>query len=301
MHKKGLLMVGLLLLALMGLSACGGSQTASEPKNTTDSATQSDEKLQVAVTIVPQATFVEKVGADMVETHILVPPGYAPEQFEPNPQDMAAFENADLYFSIGVPVEAAQINRLAQSNENLTVVSLQDAVAAAYPDREFAPGERDAHIWLSPKRTMVMVNTIADALAEADPANAETYQANAAAYLDELQAVDADIKAALVDVSNPTFICYHPAFGYLADDYGLTMLALEEEGKEANPARLKELTDLAKAENIRVVFYQDEIDSRQAAAFAEEIGGETVQLAPLAADYTDNLQRMADTIAEAMV
>jgi zinc transport system substrate-binding protein len=78
------------------------------------------------------------------------------------------------------------------------------------------------------------------------------------------------------------------------------MYALEEDGKEATAQHLQEMIDLAKAENIKVIFYQDEIDSSQSEAFAEEIGGKTVQLAPLAANYIENLKSMADTMAEAM-
>ncbi|HWQ59225.1 MAG TPA: zinc ABC transporter substrate-binding protein, partial [Clostridia bacterium] len=79
-----------------------------------------------------------------------------------------------------------------------------------------------------------------------------------------------------------------------------TMLALEEEGKEATPQRLEEIIDFAKENDIRVIFYQEEMASRQAAAFAEEIGGKAVMLSPLAADYTDNLASMADALAEAL-
>ncbi|NLL68249.1 MAG: ABC transporter substrate-binding protein, partial [Clostridiaceae bacterium] len=63
---------------------------------------------------------------------------------------------------------------------------------------------------------------------------------------------------------------------------------------------LQKMIDLAKKENIKVIFYQEEIDSRQSEAFAEEIGGKTMQLAPLAADYIGNLKKMAETMAEVM-
>ena len=92
----------------------------------------------------------------------------------------------------------------------------------------------------------------------------------------------------------------HPAFGYFADDYSLTQYALEEHGKEADAKHMTEIIDLAKKEDIKVIFYQAEISGRQAAAFAEEIGGTAVCLEPLAADYTENLRKMAKTLAEAM-
>ena len=112
--------------------------------------------------------------------------------------------------------------------------------------------------------------------------------------------MDKQIKNALEGVKDRKFIVFHPAFGYLADDYDLQMYALEENGKEATPQRLQEMVDLAKEENIKAVFYQAEISSKQAESFAEEIGGKTVQLAPLAPDYIENLKNMVTLISEVM-
>jgi zinc transport system substrate-binding protein len=78
------------------------------------------------------------------------------------------------------------------------------------------------------------------------------------------------------------------------------MYSLEEEGKEATPRHLADMIDLAKSENIKAIFYQEEIDSSQSKAFAEEIGGRTIQLSPLAADYLENLKAMAQLMAEVM-
>ena len=78
------------------------------------------------------------------------------------------------------------------------------------------------------------------------------------------------------------------------------MFALEEEGKEATAAHMQEMIDLAKDEGIKVIFYQAEIDSRQSAAFAEELGGVTAKLEPLSGNYIENLKIMANTLAEAM-
>ena len=86
--------------------------------------------------------------------------------------------------------------------------------------------------------------------------------------------LDNDIRSALTDLPNRTIIVYHPAFGYFAADYGLTMIALEEEGKEAAAVDLQRVIDLARAQNIKVVFYQAEIDSKQSRTLAEEIGGQ---------------------------
>jgi zinc transport system substrate-binding protein len=255
----------------------------------------SDDKLIIAVSVIPEKTFVEAVCGDLVDVIALIPPGNSPENYEPSPKEMEMFYNSSLYFSIGVRTEEANI---LPNVGDIKVVSLAEEVVAVYPERTFESGDRDPHIWLSPKRVVVMIEIIAREMGTLDQANKETYAKNAQDYIEQLNELDNQITTALTHVQSKKFIVYHPAFGYLADDYGLTMYALEDEGKESTPQHLQEMIDLAKAENISLIFYQEEIDSSQSKAFAEEIGGKTMQLAPLAADYIANYKKMAETIAE---
>lgn len=294
MKKAGLLSFAALTVVSFMLTSCAGNKTSE------DTSAEAVDKPTVAVTIVPEQTFVEAVCGDLVDVVTMVPPGSSPENYEPTPKEMEQFNNADVYFTVGVPSEEAYILPKAVDLDTLKIVSLQDDVAEVYPDREIAPGERDPHIWLSPKRVMVMVETIAREMSEIDPANKEIYAENAQAYLDELKTLDGDIQNVLANVENKKFVVFHPAFGYLADDYGLEMYALEEEGKESTPQQMQAMIDLAKEENIKVIFYQAEVSSKQAQAFAEELGGKTVQLEPLAPDYIENLRNMAELMAEVM-
>lgn len=284
-RKLSLALIAAACLAVF--SACG---TAAPEKS-------SDGRPVIAVSIVPEETFVKAVCGELVNTVVMVPPGSSPETYEPSPMQMEDFSDAAVYFSIGVPAESSNI--LPSVSESTKVVSLAEACAAEYADRMIG-SERDPHIWLSPKRAVVMVDTIAKEMSELDAANAGTYRANAAAYIEEINAADAEIRASLEKLECKKFIVFHPAFGYLADEYGLEMFALEEEGKEATAAHMQEMIDLAKEENIKVIFYQAEVDSSQSAAFAEELGGVTAQLEPLSADYIENLKTMANTIAKAM-
>lgn len=272
------------------LAGCGNTSTNSDTK----------EKPIVAVSIVPQKTFAEAVCGDMAEVITVIPPGNSPANYEPSPKEMEQFSQAKLYFAIGVPTEEANIIPKAEEISEMQIIRLQDDVSKMYPDRELAPGKRDPHIWLSPKRAAVMVESIAREMAEFDPVNKEKYAENAQKYIIELEDLDQEIKNALKDVKDRKFIVFHPAFGYLADDYSLQMYALEENGKEATPQKLQEMVDLAKEEHIKAVFYQAEISSKQAESFAEEIGGKTVQLAPLAPNYVENLKKMAELISEVM-
>jgi zinc transport system substrate-binding protein len=250
----------------------------------------------VAVAIVPEKTFAEAVCGDLFDVITMIPPGYDPENYEPTPQELAKFSKASLYFSIGVPTEESHI--IPSVSKTTKIVYLPDEVAKVYPDRKMGDG-RDPHIWLSPKRAAVMVQIMEREFSVLDPAHSSIFKKNAEAYTAKINAAERRIKTRLAGVKNRSFIVFHPAFGYFADDFGFTMYALEEEGKEATAGRMMELTDMAKKEHIKAVFYQAEIDSSQAKALAEEIGGKTIQLEPLSAGYIENLERMADTIASA--
>lgn len=258
---------------------------------------ETDGRLTVAVSVVPQKAFVEAVGGELVNVVTMIPPGKSPENYEPSPKLMAQFSEANIFFSIGVPAEEAYI--LPIVSKDTKTVDLAAAVDAAYPPVKLGEG-RDPHAWLSPKRVIVMVGKIAAALSEADPENKSVYEANAAKYIAELTALDGEIKNALDGVENRDFIVYHPAFGYIAADYGLTMHALEDGGHEITAVRLAEMTKLAKQKGIKVIFYQAEIASSQAQAFAREIGGKTMMLDPLSEDYIENLKAMARIMAENM-
>ena len=263
------------------------------------SSTAKEKKPIIAVSIVPQETFVQAVGGELVDTVVLIPPGNNPENYAPSPQTLVKLSEATLYFSLGVPAEKANIlPKIPEINETLKVIDLAAIVGEIYPHRKFAPNSIDPHIWLSPKRVVVMIETIAQELAQIDPENKAVYEENAQKYIEKLTTLDEDIKSLLADVPNKTFIIYHPSLGYFADDYGLVMIAIEEEGKEATIESIQNIIDVAKGKNIKVVFYQAEHDSKQAKTIAEELNGKTVLLDPLAPNYLENMYKIAETFAD---
>lgn len=260
-----------------------------------------EKKLSVAVSIVPQETFVKEVGGDKVDVITMIPPGKSPENFAPTPDIMEKLSSASIYFSIGVPTEEASIlPKIRDFNKNIAVVKMADKVSKVYAERKFVSGGRDPHIWLSPKRVKVMINEIEKELYTKDPANKSFYKTNAENYLNKLDKLDSDLKNSLLPLKNKSFICYHPAFGYLADDYGLKMVSLEQEGKEATTQDFQKTIDFAKKEGIKTIFYQAEIDSKQSKTFASEIGGKTEMVDPLSSDYINNLEKIAETFKKVM-
>ncbi len=261
------------------------------------SKSDTDNRPVIAVSIVPEATFVEKVCGDKFKIVTMIPSGASPETYEPTPAEMVNLSRAELYFAIGVPAEESSI--LPSVSDSTELIQLHKFVNQTYPDLE-EHGGRDPHIWLSPKRVIVMVEKITEKLCEYDSEKREKYKKNAEAYISELEVLDNEISALAKNAKGNDFIVFHPSFGYFADDYGLTMHALEEHGKEATAKGLTEMVNLAKQKKITTIFYQAEASSKQAEAFAEEINGKAVKLEPLSPDYTKNMRKLATEIFKAV-
>lgn len=258
---------------------------------------KNSDKKTVTVSIAPEATFVRKVCGDRFNIVTAIPTGASPESYEPSPKEIKNIADSVIYFSIGVPAEENSI--LPIISDKTKIVALHEKASVVYPDRT-ENGARDPHIWLSVKRVIVMVEAIAKTFMEIDPQNAEVYSQNAKNYTSELKELDSYISTSLQDLRTDKFITFHSAFGYFADDYSLSQCALEEHGKETTAKRFAEVVDLAKEENIRVIFYQAEGSKKQAQSFSEEIGGRAVMLEPLSPDYTENLKAMTKALSEAM-
>ncbi len=272
-----------------------------------------NEKITVAVSVVPEGTFVEAVAGDLVNIVNVIPTGNSPANYQPTTIEMQAISDADIYFVMQVPTEEANIlPKISDFNEDIILVNLRGVVSEVYPlrymtghDHDEEEGQSgleedeqtiDPHIWLSPKRAIVMVSTIADELSKLDPQNADLYQANALNYIEKLNELDMQIKDIVDKMPNKTFMIYHGSYGYFADDYGLTMISLEADGKAATAARMQEVIDMALQQGITTMFYQDEFDDNQAKTIAEEIDGTVMRAAPLSENYTEELKNFAEAL-----
>lgn len=276
-----LVAVACLLLGLMtAMAGCTGA----------DGEMEDNDRIAVVVTIPPQQEFVERVGGDHVRVILLVPPGADPHTYEPAPAVLAAVAEADLYAMVGsgIEFEIAWGEKIAALNPDMTVVNCSQGVEVI---------AADPHIWTSPRNAKVMVENIRDGLIEADPENAEDYRRNAAAYLDDLDALDAEISALIAGSGVRVVLVDHPSWAYLARDYAFEEVAIESEGKEPSPKRIEHLIRLAEEEGVRVVFASPEHSTRSAGVIAEAIGGSVVTVSPLKKDYLDNMRQVAAAFA----
>ncbi len=281
MKKIGTFFIVVAIIIAVFLSGCNAQES------------ESGEKITVSVSIAPLAECLKAVCGDLCEVNILVPQGFSPETYEPTPQDREKLEKSSVFFGIEMPAE------MALGSGIVPYYSFVEICDAQYPDRFFGT-ERDPHIWLSPKRMMVMANAAAEKMGEIDSENKAKYRAGAENYIAKIEEAQKQAESIFAEKTSRDFIVFHPSLGYFADDFGLTMHALEEEGKEAGPQELIAMIDFAKSKGITTLFYQEEISASVCASFAAEIGGKAVKISPLAENYTENIVTMAKAVAEAL-
>ncbi len=268
-------------------------------------------KLEVMVTIPPQAEFVEKTGGDKVNVTVMIPPGASPHTYEPKPQQMTVLSGAQMYTKVGSDVEFERVwmDKLIAQNKDMLVVDcsrgvqLQAMEATNVHENEDGDHDRgalDPHIWMSPRNAQIMVQNIADGLIQVDPDNRDYYKHNRDAYLQQLEQIDQDIRATLSGIENRAFMVYHPAFGYFASSYNLVMLSIETGGDEPTPAKLQQLIEQAKEYNIRTVFIEPQFNPQSARVIADAIDGELFTIDSMARDYIDNLHDITEKLSRAM-
>jgi zinc transport system substrate-binding protein len=280
-------------LALM--AACGGTGKATSSAGTGEAATGSGgpAALTVAVSILPQAYFVERVGGGHVDVQVMVPPGASPATYEPKPDQLKALSRASAYASIGVPFEATWLPKFQAVNTDMTVVDTTKGITRMQSD-----GNVDPHIWLSPRLVETQARTIHDALVQLDSAHAADYDAGLASFQKDIAALDSSISTTLSTAADKTFIVFHPAWSYFARDYDLEMIPIEVGGTEPSPAELANVIDTARERRIRVVFAQPEFSTAEAETIASSIGGEVLLISPLARDWLANMHKVSTVFAE---
>jgi zinc transport system substrate-binding protein len=267
--------------------------------------------VQTFVSIAPQQYFVQKIGGDLVDVSVLVPPGADPHTYEPKPRQMAELAKTAVYFAVGIDFEKAWMKKIAATNPGMRIVHTDagiEKMALAEHHHEHAKETKDAHghdtahhhhegapdphVWLSPQLVKIQAKHIMEALAAVDSANRTRYEENYTAFFGEIDALDAEFKSLFADRQGTRFMVFHPSWGYFAQAYGLEQVPIEIEGKDPKLAQLKELIHHAKEHDIKVIFVQPQFSSKSAQMVSREIGGQVVAVDPLAGNWAENLREV---------
>ena len=247
---------------------------------------------------------VQRVGGERVEAFSIVPPGADPHTYQPTPRDVQSLQGTRLAVWNGLGLDETAADLVAeQSLPDLTVVVLSEGItplagddhdheAEAHEEADehgHAHAGANPHLWLDPAYAVRYVERIRDALVEVDPANAETYRANAAAYVGEINALDAWAKGeiATIPAERRKLVTFHDAFPYLASHYGLDLVGvvLKSPGREPSAQEVAMLVTEIQQHQIPAVYAEPQFNARILELAARDAG---IQVKRLYSDAFDD-------------
>ena len=201
--------------------------------------------------------------------------------FQLRPQDMVTLEGADMLLTNGGGMEHFIENIAAQYPSLVTVDSSEGiALLPAVDSSLHLEGGHDhshdedynPHVWLSPSRYLQQLDNLCSAMAEQFPQYEEPLRRNTEAYKAQVQALQAEMDAALSELTNRDVILFHDSFAYFADDFGLNVAGIipMESDTALSAGDIAQIIDTVQASGIRVLFAEEQYSTALAEAIANE-------------------------------
>ncbi|WP_034285671.1 metal ABC transporter substrate-binding protein [Schaalia suimastitidis] len=314
------------------MAACS-STTSPAASDSTESAPAAD-PLTVMTAFYPLQYLTEHIGGDLVSVSLLTPPGGEAHDLELTPAKVEELRNSDavVYLkgfqsAVDEAVEAAPPSHVVDVSEAAQLVERTETTdvahdaettethdhatetshahdhaaetttsetATTHDDHDHATAG-DPHFWLDPTRMGQVATVIGQALAAADPVNAQTYTTNAGSVKKQMDELSASLVQGTATCTHKTFVTSHTAFGYLADRTGLEQVGISglDPDSSPSPARLQEIANLVKAEGITTIFTEALIDPKVAQTLASDLGITTAVLDPLESQNDDSKDYVA--------
>lgn len=280
----------MLILTLL-VSACGNKDNVDNgTKETTNGHT-----LSVYTTVYPLQYFTERIGGEFVEVHSIYPVGADEHSFDPTQKDMIALSDADLFFYIGLGlegfVENAQKTLKGEhvelvttgeelSDDQLTEGQHDEDEEEEHEHEEHGHGQFDPHVWISPKLSIELAASIKNSLIAKMPEQEEFFNKNFSLLEDDLMELDERFKEMAANAKTKTFFVSHAAFGYIANEYGLTQVAIAGLNSQSEPSQkqLTQIVEQAKKEKVHYILFEQNISSKLTEVVRKEIGAESLTL-----------------------
>ena len=269
-------------------------------------------KFKVVTTFTVIADLARNVAGDAATVESITKPNAEIHNYQPTPGDILRAQDADLIIWNGLNLELWFEKFFRNLSEVPSVVISEGVEPMSIAEGPYT-GKPNPHAWMSPEAALIYVENIRKALAEHDPANAETYNRNAAAYSEKIKAVVAPIRAA-IDTIPPErrwLVTSEGAFSYLARDFGLKELYLWpiNADQQGTPKQVRKVIDAVRANNIPAVFSESTVSADPAKQVARETGakyGGVLYVDSLSDEtgpvptYLDLLRVTAETISKGL-
>jgi zinc transport system substrate-binding protein len=259
----------------------------------------------ITVSILPQKYIADQISGDLLKVNVLVPPGSSPHNYEVLPSQMKDLAKSKVWLQIGLlTFEDAWKEKLAEINKDLAIINCSEGIIfLAGSDCEEKghdhehEGAFDPHVWLAPAEVKLVAQNTLKALSTYFPEHASEFEKNYSEFILKIESLSAQIDQKLAPLTNRNILIFHPALAYYARQFKLEQTPLELDGKEPSPKHMKDIVDLARKQNIKVIFIQKEFDSENALQLSREIGGEVVIIDPLDYNWEKKMLDITEKIA----
>lgn len=243
------------------------------PKTATNLA-RKDKKV-ILTTFTVLADMAQNVAGDKAIIESITKPGAEIHGYEPTPSDLERGQNADLILDNGLNLERWAA-RFYNSFPKVPHITLSQKVQPINIAEDAYQGKPNPHAWMSPQNALIYVDNIRQALGNLDPANAATYNTNAATYSQQIRAIDQKLKQAIsaIPPNKRYMVSCEGAFSYIARDYGLKEVYLWAVNAEqqATPKQVERVINTVKANKIPAVFCESTISNKTQLQVAKETG-----------------------------
>ena len=262
----------LLLVLSVAFVGCGGADKAAEKKTA--------EPFRIVTSFYPMylATINITDGVNGVEVYNMTKPQTGClHDYQLMTEDMKTLEKADAFVINGAGMEDF-MDKVTEQQKKLKVIDASRGIELIHDDEGDNP-----HVWLSVTDAIQQVRNIADQLKEADPAHADAYEKNAAAYIEKLTALKSEMHAALDNVPHKDIVTFHEAFPYFAKEFNLNIIGVveREPGTEPTPTELQETIEQVNALPSKVLFTEPQYSPAAAETIARETGAKIYTLDPV--------------------
>ena len=276
---------------------------------------EGDRPLGVMVGIDPQAFLVDRIGGQRVRVGVLVGPGQSPHVYEPTPRQMSDVSAARALFITGLEFEQRLVGRVRSLAPRVEIVDLRQGLTLRVltgdevclhehgsPDDHHHHGAYpDPHVWLDPRAMITQARTIHGVLSRLDPDGRETFDAGLAELESELTLLHERLAAKLAPVAGREMFVFHPAFGYLADAYGLSQVPVEQDGKSPSARHVMEVSARMRQSGASVLFTDPQTSQTTVRALAQELACDVVVLHTLSRDYISSMDEIGRRIRDALL
>jgi manganese/iron transport system substrate-binding protein len=233
------------------------------------------EKKRIVTTFTVLQDIAQNVAGDAAVVESITKPGAEIHGYEPTPQDIVKAQKADLVLWNGLNLER-WFEKFYGNLKAVPRVVLTEGIEPIGIEEGPYTGKPNPHAWMSPRNATIYVENIRRALVQLDPANAATYNANAAAYTAKFAALEETVRAELarIPAQQRWLVTSEGAFPYLARNFGMKELFLwaVNADQQGTPQQVQKVIDGVRRHRIPVVFSESTVSDKPARQVAKEAG-----------------------------